>query len=243
MKILIDPGHGFCPDEKGVWVYDRPESFGVREDLLTPHIGKRLFNLLKEAGHEVHTTRPFPGTPEGDELGTSGQPRWKEDALFWFRACWSGHPEYQEVGSNLRSKGIMSRPFYANRIVPDVAVSLHINASDSNPMAHGVEVWHRYLDTASHRLAELTYSEMTKDNRFDGARGLKGGGPGEREIIRAKQLAWFREMKQNIPVILVEFLFFSNQTDAKLLADPAVLSQAGDAIFRGIQAFEKGRKK
>lgn len=239
MRIVVDPGHGLCRDAKKVWTYARPESFGVREDLLTPFVAKRLVEILVKAGHEVHLTRPLPGTVDGDEIGESGQPRWKEASLFWLRSCWEGHLLYKEVGKSLRAKDINSRPLFAHQIRADLAVSLHHDASDRNPMARGTSVWHRYADPKSRRLASEVYRELVKDSRFDGGRGIKGDGSGwERE--HAQSLAWFKVMKPEIPAILVEFLFFSNVLDAGLLADRRNLDRAGEAVYRGIKSYLEG---
>jgi N-acetylmuramoyl-L-alanine amidase len=236
MKILLDPGHGLCRDSKKKWGYARSESFGVREDLLTPFIAKRLSEKLEAAGHEVFTTRPFPGTEFGDEIGESGEPRWKEAALFWLRACWAGHPLYIEKGKSLRGKAINSRPLFANQIKADLAVSLHVNASDSNHRAHGTSVWHRYNDPPSRELAQVVYDELVKDSRYDGGRGIKGDGYGW-ERSHAQKLAWFKRMNEDIPAILVEFLFFTNRGDASLLADEGHLERSGEAISEGIESY------
>lgn len=235
MNIVIDPGHGFCRDSQAVWGYDRPEWYGVREDLLVSYIAKSLHDVLQGDGIIPILTRPLPETEEGEEIGLSGQPRWKESALYWARANWAGHMAYSERGSNDRNRCINSRPWLVNFRQPSMAVSLHVNASDHNHQAHGTEVWHRPGDRASRRLAELVYSELVKDERFDGSRGVRGDN--DWEVTHAKQLAWFRQTDDGIPTILVEFLFFSNKGDAALLSDVENLYQAGEAIYRGVMRF------
>jgi N-acetylmuramoyl-L-alanine amidase len=236
MKILVDPGHGFCPDTTGHWEFARSEHYGVREDLLTPFIAKRLFSHLEDAGHDVYTTRPFPGTPEGNEIGDSGRARWEEAALFWYRLNYTGHPLYEERGSSERGKAINSRPLLANQLGVDLAVSIHINASNTNASAHGTSVWHRNTDPKARRMAQLVYEEIVRaDARYDGKRGIKGDSPGW-EAEHAKKLAWFRRMSPEITPILVEFLFFTNRDDAKLLADSKHLDRAAQAIALGIEA-------
>ena len=238
MKILIDPGHGFCPDSTGHWEFARSEHYGVREDLLTPHIAKPLADLLYQNGWDVHLTRPLPGTPEGEELGDSGRARWQEAAIFWYRMNMSGHPLYEEKGSSERGRAINSRPLLANQFDVDLAVSLHINASNTNARAHGTSVWHRHADPKAVDFAQRVYDEIVgADPRYDGGRGIKGNGAGW-ESNHARRLAWFKRMKPKIPAILVEFLFFTNSEDARMLSQEKHLVRAAEAIYAGIETYK-----
>ena len=228
MNIVIDPGHGLCRDSQGRWGYDRPEYYEVREDLLTPVISQGVSQALEDQGLIVHSTRPFPMTPEGDAIGESGEKRWKESSIYWMRTCWEGHMQYREVGRSERARCINTRPLLVDLHKAGMALSIHVNASNENPEAHGVSVYFTKGDPKSRRLAELIYSELVKDERCDGSRGIKE---------EQRHWAWFKRMNPEIPNVLIEYLFFTNKLDAALLADPENLACASDAVARGVLAY------
>lgn len=234
MRVLLDAGHGLFKDEQGHWKYDRPMLRGIREDLLTPSIVKEIAQILEASGHTVFCTRPSPQTPEGEEKGPSGNPRWMEGSLYWLRSVLDGHPQYQETGRSEWAKCRNIRPYYGKIMSVDLAISIHNDAAKREG-AHGTTVFfpsHGLDRELSKRLALYVYNEIVVNNgEFNGLRGIKGKDP--------KKWAWFRRRKPNIPCVLVEFLFTTNKRDNALLHESTILSQAARSMAEGILTFEK----
>jgi N-acetylmuramoyl-L-alanine amidase len=211
----------------GIWQFQRDEYWGFIEDLNTPIVAQHLVSELSQLGHEVKLTRPLPGSEKGDEIGQSGHPRWMEGALYYLRDVWADHPEYKEKGSTDRGKDLYARPLFANMWCPNVVVSLHHNASDANPAARGTTIYYKSEYTWSEDLAKETYGAILNRGEYDGDR---------RSPIKPNNPGWvvFKALSSSIPCILVEFLFFSNESDNSTLQNGMSLAHAGEAIAEAI---------
>lgn len=238
--ILLDPGHGLYKTGEGAWSYQRDEWWGLVEDTVTPRITEYVVDVLESRKRKVDVTRPLPGSDIGRMPGASGQPKWREGALYSLRDRLDGHPLWTERGQSDRGKDINCRPMYANFVNADVAVSIHVNASNTNSSAHGVSVWHRNSCKESLSLAGGIYDGLVVNKDFDAGRGLKGDGEGW-ESRHAKSLAWFKRMAPNISTCLVEFLFFTNREDNAMLHERNNLIFAAKAIADGIDLYLKER--
>jgi len=239
VTVLLDAGHGLTRLGSGDWNYQRDEWYGVLEDLAVQSIALGTHRNLIEC-KKVLLTRPLPGSTDGESPGVSGNPRWKEAAVYWLRSVLDGHPQAHgvtEVASSGtdRDKDINCRPRYANLEGADYLISLHVNAQEvkrNKPLdARGVTVYYKYGCQKSKDLAAKLY-DVLKDHPFHGdldpqKRGCRDG----QEFTRKKGI--MRDCA--CPVVIVEFLFYTNKDDAAILADESNLIWAGQRIAAGLK--------
>lgn len=209
--IVIDPGHGQILQE-GVLVFQRPPSptYGLVEDILTLQMASQTYPELVQDGWIVYLTRstslaPFAppncGNPSGASLSTAPQ-------------C---------------TIDLIKRRQYAENLEADVFVSVHTNASDSSPTAHGTEAWYRYQDNSSSDLAEELLSFVYP---------LTGTSRG----VNQGQLA---VLSDDMSSALIEVAFHTNSqlapgqaiTDEQQLNMPTFLTAASATMKNAIEAF------
>lgn len=113
-----------------------------------------------------------------------------------------------------------NRAAEANMWGADLFVSVHCNSA-KNESANGMEVYvHTSRGTDSTRAAHAIYDRLLP------ASGLKGRG------IKAKDLAVLRET--DMPAVLVELAFISNDGDRAKLVSEEWQERAAEAIAAGI---------
>jgi N-acetylmuramoyl-L-alanine amidase len=108
------------------------------------------------------------------------------------------------------SISLYERPAMANAVNGDLYVSVHNNSSPVNPNARGTEVYYYSKECEpdfglySKRLAELAYRELCERLGTEG-RGVKS------------EPAYAVLNKTNMPAIIIEGAFLSNNDDLKLM--------------------------
>lgn len=127
-------------------------------------------------------------------------------------------PEPDTVLGTNNSSSLTARVREANSWGADVFVSLHTNAS-TNPSANGSEVLVYRTSGAAYELAEDILREMTA------VTGLRSRG-----VIARPGLYVLR--RTNMPAVLVEMGFITNEAEAELMAYSPGLFALG--IYRGI---------
>ena len=219
-RIVIDPGHGG---------YDPGTQTGeLTESVLVLDVARRLeARLTAETGIEVILTR-------------------RRDAYMPLRA----------------------RTELANRVGADLFLSIHANAA-TDRRARGVETY--YLDLATdataqtaaarenaasrdgmHDLPKLVQS-ITMHNKLDESRDLAG--MVQRNLIRAvrelhpgaqdlgvKQAPFVVLIGANMPSVLAEISFLTNQEDAAFLATDAYRDRIADALLQSILEYQRTLK-
>ncbi|MBV6851807.1 N-acetylmuramoyl-L-alanine amidase [Xanthomonas campestris pv. heliotropii] len=126
------------------WEYQRPEiSNGIIEDLLTPSHGYELASLIGvRSGDDIFEPRTRSNTING----TTKRPWWEMAARYTLERQYPGRTDIWGVTSQPTSnqreylKDINSRTRYANEVGADALISLHTNASATNPNARGTWV-------------------------------------------------------------------------------------------------------
>lgn len=127
------------------------------------------------------------------------------------------------------------RPIMANRINPEIFVSIHINSAIVNT-AMGIETYYYAPESnpdlflqreERERLARSVQTNLIAAlKRPD--RGVK---PGNYGVLR----------NSNMPSILTEVMFINNATEEELLKQPYIRTQAAEAIAKGIDEYMRGR--
>jgi len=136
-----------------------------------------------------------------------------------------------------------------------IYISVHANASFSNPLARGYEIWYlppnyqrNILDKSTftgspdimHILNDMIQDEYNTESillsrailaQFERLLGHLMPSRG------LKEEAWFVVRNAHMPSVLVELGFVTNQTDAILMNDDNYLIKFSDAIYNGIAEF------
>ncbi|MBQ0051074.1 MAG: N-acetylmuramoyl-L-alanine amidase [Treponema sp.] len=217
--ILIDPGHG----GKDPGALDTHTINGkkvtVREKDVNLTVGKILYNKLKAAYPDknilmTRSTDKFLTLAERTEIANSVKLKDKEAILY---------------------------------------ISVHVNSS-LDKKASGYEVWYlspgyrrtvlektgdvdKNLFTVMNSMMEEEYTtESILIAKFvmDGIQAQVGNLSSSRGI---KAEEWFVVKNSNMPAVLVELGFLTNEKEAKNLADNSYLQKISLGIFNGLSAF------
>ncbi len=213
VKVVIDPGHGGKdPGAMGN---------GVREKDIVLDIARRLAKYLRRAGVKVYMTRD------------------------------------SDVFVSLKE-----RARKANNIMPDVFVSIHANAS-RNRAARGIEVYYvseKVNDSVRAVVAkensvlrfeggqpdgeikQILWDMMYTENRAESRKIAQSLAKNISEIMdspnRGAKGGPFYVLKwTNVPSVLIEVGFVSNDEEAKKLSDPIYRDRIARAIFEGLMAY------
>jgi N-acetylmuramoyl-L-alanine amidase len=219
-RIVIDPGHGG---------YDPGAQTGdMTESALVLDVATRLeARLAAETSVEVILTR-------------------RSDAYMPLRA----------------------RTQLANRVGADLFLSIHANAAQ-DPSARGVETY--YLDLATESEAQIVAARenaasregmhdlpnlvrtITMDNKLNESRDLAG--MVQRNIVRAvrelypgaqdlgvKKAPFVVLIGANMPSVLAEISFLTNQEDAAFLETDAYRDRIADALLQAILEYQRALK-
>lgn len=131
----------------------------------------------------------------------------------------------QDIGYTapiMQADSLLSVTSAANGWDADIFVSIHCNAAD-NPAAQGSETYHIAGGAKSEKLARCIQSQIVTSVPITN-RGVKTAG--------------FYVLKNtDMPAVLVELAFLSNEWDESLLTDPARQDEFARAIARGITDY------
>ncbi|MCL0067713.1 N-acetylmuramoyl-L-alanine amidase [Peptococcaceae bacterium] len=121
--------------------------------------------------------------------------------------------------------GLYERPEMANEIGADIFISIHANAH-WRPNISGIMTFHRKEPLyGSIKLAEMIQKELVNELQLED-RG-----------VRKADFVVIRET--NMPAVLVEVAFLSNQKEAMLLSQSSFRQRVAEAIVRGINNYFK----
>ncbi|PJD98216.1 MAG: N-acetylmuramoyl-L-alanine amidase [Parachlamydia sp.] len=120
------------------------------------------------------------------------------------------------------------RAAFANSQKPALFVSLHYNSAPSKK-AEGIEIYYYHSDPTAHRVAEskkLAHSVLNKilQNTSAKSRGVRDG-----------NFAVIRET--NMPAILVEGGFLTNEKEVQKIKNPIYLKQLAWGVVQGIDEY------
>lgn len=222
--ILIDPGHG-GKDPGAMDTHTvKGKKITVTEKDVNLAVGKMLYTRLKAAYPDkqilmTRSTDVFISLAQRTEIANSVKLKENEAILY---------------------------------------VSIHVNAS-LDKKANGYEVWYLtedYRRTVLNKkdvdehiakdkdvfniLNSMTEQEFTIESQLiaklimDGLQAQIGSQASPRGI---KAEEWFVVRNSNMPAVLVELGFLTNEKEALLLADTAYLQKAAFGIYNGLAAF------
>ncbi len=215
-KIVLDPGHG--GKDPGAMAY------GMKEKDVVLAIARQLAPLLeRQLGSQVVLTR-----------------------------------------SDDRYISLEERTAIANTENADLFISLHLNAHPSSNV-RGLETYYLNLSTnaeamrvaalenatSTHQMSDLQdiLSDIMQNSKIDessrlaqyvhnailAAAGNKGYG--DMKNLGVKQAPFYVLIGAQMPAILLEVAFISNEQDARNIQDPAFISMLTEEIAQGIRAY------
>jgi N-acetylmuramoyl-L-alanine amidase len=207
--IVIDPGHGGT--DNGM---ENPR-LGMKEKVYTLDVAQRLEKILVTRGCKVLLTRK-----DDRELAPDRPTDWRRRA---------------EI---------------ANRAKADLLISIHFNALENDTRTGGTEIYsftpqfQRSTRSWSPGQADDTEREPAPVNRFDAWSALLG------HTIKRSLLEDLKTFDRgqktmhsgvlrglNCPGVLVESVFLSNDTEAKLVSTPAYRQKIAQAIADGVRSY------
>jgi len=209
-RVFLDPGHG--------GYYPGAVYAGIREADVNLWIAREIRSSLTTIGHEVAMSRDSDVTIGNGALRPVWH--WDDDGIH-FRYC-----DESCVHNTMLLLNLQARCDMANWWGADVFISIHANASTWSG-ATGAETyinWDNAVDTVLSRLlAEYVQEEIIANTDMTD-RGVKETGY---YVIR-----W-----SNMPAILIETGFLSNDADRALLLDADFRREVGQAVAAGVDRF------
>jgi hypothetical protein len=221
-------------------VYQRPEiSNGIIEDLLTPSHGYELASLIGiRSGDDIFEPRTRSTTINGN----TKKPWWEMAARYTLERQFPGRTDIWGVTSEPTSprreylKDINSRTRYANEVGADALLSLHTNASETNPNARGTWVLVRTGRPTDYALGESILCAMKEQIHAIPAYADYPVDATPRESNLYGENAGFPDIKK----VVIETGFHSNAIDAAALQDPAFITAAMKGVEKGYRLDRDG---
>ena len=131
---------------------------------------------------------------------------------------------YEEQTSNKKVQDMKNRCALINETQPDCVVSIHQN-SYHEEYVHGAQVFYYDGSRDGQLLAQLLQKQLVE--KLD---------PENRRQIKAND-SYYLLKKTDIPIVIVECGFLSNQTEAALLAREDYQDRVAWAIHMGIMQY------
>ncbi len=212
--VILDPGHG--RGDPGAVHHTADGDVDLTEAEANLDIAENLRRFLEAKGYDVYITR-------------------------------SGYGKPLAVGSltqALISGDLMSRVRLASAVDGDVFISIHNNGSP-DPEASGTEIWYcgqNSFGDESAGLAKLVLDAAVqglKDYGYDTVRRGVQEDATEHDSPGFCQFLVTREVQ--MPAILTETLFLTNDADAAVLKDPLAREDVADRVAQAIDTFLKER--
>ena len=241
--VVVSSGHGKYrlyndAGNKFDWVWQRAEANGVREDMVTHDLGKRLLFWLPYFKSDITVAFTRSLLPDKNETGGDW---WRNySARTHLEATYPDHPEIWHNRPDDHSKSreyredINSRPLFANHIGAGAIVHLHTNASE-DPSDSGARAYFTKGRADSEKLADNLLCGMkevihSKEfyKHFKVATKSEFGSHGENS-------------KAQMPSALLEVGFHTNPDDTTLLKDTYFHSVAMQGVAKGYWIYSLGK--
>ena len=220
-KIVLDPGHGGT--DPGA-----PASVGLWEKDITLDVARRLRALLTEAGFEVLLTREKDETVSLRER-TQFANYQKGDLFVSIHFNALSTRSYR--GLETYYLGATNDP-NVERLAGAENRGSGYSLADFRRLLEGVYVHVRQKE--SRQLAEAVHRGL--------ATSLVKGNPAIKDS-GVKPAPFLVLVATEMPGILAEVSYLSNEEDARLLAEPSYRAQIARALFQGIRAYADGRNR
>lgn len=219
--IVLDPGHGGT--DPGA-----PTSMGLWEKDLTLDVARRLRPLLTEAGYEVLMTREADETVSLRERAQFANSQ-KGDLFVSIHFNSLATRSYR--GLETYYLGPTSDP-RVDRLAGAENRASGYSLADFRRLLEGVYVHVRQAE--SRQLAETVHRGLSTF--------LLKGNPSIKDT-GVKPAPFLVLVATEMPGILAEVSYVSNEEDARLLAQPGYRADIARALFQGIRAYADGRGK
>ena len=144
----------------------------------------------------------------------------------------------------LISGDLMSRVRLAGAVDGDVFISIHNNGSP-HPAQSGTEIWycgeHQY-GAESARLADLVLDAAVQGLKDYGYDTVRRGTQEDSTVHQSAGFCQFLVTREvQMPAVLTEILFLTNDADAAVLKDPLAREAVADRIAQAIDTFLRER--
>ncbi len=212
--IILDPGHG--RGDPGAVHYGAGGVVDLTEAESNLAIAEHLQRFLEEKGYDVYVTR----VGFGKRLGPGPLAQF----LIW--------------------ADLWARVQLADAVEGDLFVSIHSNGS-VNPRQSGAEIWycgqHEFGDESA-RLAELTLDAAMQGLSDYGYDAVRRGLQEDSTAHHSEGFCQFLVTREvQMPAILTELLFLTNDADAAVLKDDRAREAMAQRIAEAIDRFMRER--
>lgn len=212
--IVVDPGHG-GPNIGAVG------PTGLIEKEVNLDIARRTRDLLS---HQ-HTVDWETGEIlDGSAIPPAGQ-------------VWLTRPEGPE-GADIET-GLTFRTTIADSLNAHALISIHNNAAPDGPFeGPGSEVYHQVGSLESKRLSGLILEEMRRGFSAFDADWVGDDDAGAKVRVREDGMDIYGILRlSEVPSVIVEGLYISNESEETLLATPEFRQAYADAMYRALVRF------
>jgi N-acetylmuramoyl-L-alanine amidase len=208
--IILDPGHG--RGDPGAVHHLASGGVDLTEAEANLDIAEKLRYFLEAKGYDVYITRSGFGKPLA--VGSLTQA--------------------------LISGDLMSRVRLAGAVDGDVFISIHNNGSP-HPAQSGTEMWYcgaHPFGAESARLAEILLDAAVQGLKDYGYDTVRRGLQEDSTVHQSAGFCQFLVTREvQMPAVLTEILFLTNDADAAALKDPLAREAIADRLAQAIDVF------
>jgi N-acetylmuramoyl-L-alanine amidase len=220
-KIVLDPGHG--GSDPGA-----PASGGLWEKDITLDVAQHLRLLLVGAGFEVLLTR------ERDETISL-----RERAQF---ANYQKGDLFVSIHFNsLRTRSYRGLETYYLGATNDPHVE-RLAGAENRGSGYSLADFRRLLEGVYVQVRQKESRQLAETVHHGLATSLVKGNPAIKDS-GVKPAPFLVLVATEMPGILAEVSYLSNEEDARLLAEPGYRAEIARALFQGIRAYADGRTR
>jgi N-acetylmuramoyl-L-alanine amidase len=216
--ITLDAGHGGT--EIGT-SHTYPDGTVIMEKDINLRVMLRVRDLLQQAGYQVTPTRTRDSGANTDQKDLTGD------------------------GKVTLSDDLQARVDIANNTSSDIFVSIHFNGV-SDPNIKGTYVFYdpdRPFSDRSKVLAQLVDAALVKSMKDAGYAPLDHGATPDTKILGGDHYYLLSPKTDvvprpsNMPAIIGEGLFLTNEDDANAARNPAIVEAIAQGYVAGIKAY------
>ncbi len=220
-KIILDPGHGGA--DPGA-----PAAGGLREKDVTLDVARRLKALLVEAGFEVLLTR------EKDETVSL-----RERAQF---ANYQKGDLFVSIHFNaLTTRSYRGLETYYLGATKDKHIE-RLAGAENQASGYSMADFRRLLEGVYTHVRQKESKQLAEAVHRGLATSLVKGNPAIRDS-GVKPAPFLVLVATEMPGILAEVSYLSNDEDARLLAEPSYRAEIARALFHGIRGYADVRNR